>query len=301
MQKELNDSDVSFWKRMDELIGDERPYPWAEKIGINRSAFQSARTRGKKPLPKTVKVWAEKIGCDYDWLNNGDGVAFPIYDYDQIINRQIDQALDSLEESYEPENMEEYLNEHPDVIEQVNPKVVRRDDEAEKRKFANRKEYISSDGMSLYYLQEAVRVYRDISRSARSSERSEFENGYLYLNIYEYLIGRIEGKLCYPVEIAFTIVENALKKLPEDKKRLSNKDMATIIFNVSVAVPYKVLSFLEKFCSKQDKQFFSFHDTGSIRAFIQKEWDEEIFQLDVLKSLEEETLQYYEHLMIKDN
>lgn len=73
MQK---DSDACFWKRMDVLIGDERPYPWAEKVGINRSAFQSSRTRGKKPLPKTVKAWAEKVGCSYEWLNTGKGEPF---------------------------------------------------------------------------------------------------------------------------------------------------------------------------------------------------------------------------------
>lgn len=69
--------DVQFWERMDFLIGDERPYPWSERVGLNRSAFQSARTRGKKPLPKTVKLWAEKIGCSYEWLQNGVGQPWP--------------------------------------------------------------------------------------------------------------------------------------------------------------------------------------------------------------------------------
>ncbi|MHA3079518.1 hypothetical protein [Acinetobacter sp. ANC 5502] len=76
MQKDLIDSDTQFWVRIETLIGDERPYPWAERVGINRSAFQSARSRGKKPLPKTVRTWAEKIGCSYNWLNNGVGKPF---------------------------------------------------------------------------------------------------------------------------------------------------------------------------------------------------------------------------------
>lgn len=71
------DRDIKFWERMDFLIGEERPYPWAESKGINKSAFQSAKNRGKKPLPKTVKLWAEKIGCSYKWLNEGIGEPFP--------------------------------------------------------------------------------------------------------------------------------------------------------------------------------------------------------------------------------
>lgn len=70
--------DVEFWERMNFLIGDERPYPWSERVGLNRSAFQSARTRGKKPLPRTVKAWADKIGCNYEWLNTGQGEAFEL-------------------------------------------------------------------------------------------------------------------------------------------------------------------------------------------------------------------------------
>ncbi|MHA3102681.1 hypothetical protein [Acinetobacter sp. ANC 3791] len=76
MQKDVMDLDAQFWERIETLIGDERPYPWAERVGINRSAFQSSRSRGKKPLPKTVRIWAEKIGCSYDWLNNGVGKPF---------------------------------------------------------------------------------------------------------------------------------------------------------------------------------------------------------------------------------
>jgi hypothetical protein len=47
MQKDVMDLDAQFWARIETLIGDERPYPWAERVGINRSAFQSARSRGK--------------------------------------------------------------------------------------------------------------------------------------------------------------------------------------------------------------------------------------------------------------
>ena len=79
MQKETSpeNDDIQFWDRMNFLIGNERPFPWSERIGLNRSSFQSARSRCKKPLPKTLKQWAEKIGCSYEWLSNGTGEAFP--------------------------------------------------------------------------------------------------------------------------------------------------------------------------------------------------------------------------------
>ena len=72
----LENSDFQFWQRMSLLIGNERPYPWSERVGLNRSAFQSARTRGKKPLPRTIKSWSEKIGCNYEWLDSGVGEIF---------------------------------------------------------------------------------------------------------------------------------------------------------------------------------------------------------------------------------
>jgi hypothetical protein len=75
-EKSKDIEDIQFWERMEFLIGDERPFPWSERIGLNRSAFQSARARGKRPLPKTVKKWAEQIGCDYVWLNTGKGDPF---------------------------------------------------------------------------------------------------------------------------------------------------------------------------------------------------------------------------------
>lgn len=75
-EKSKDIEDIQFWERMEFLIGDERPFPWSERIGLNRSAFQSARARGKRPLPKTVKKWADQIGCDFAWLNNGTGEPF---------------------------------------------------------------------------------------------------------------------------------------------------------------------------------------------------------------------------------
>lgn len=77
-EKSKDIEDIQFWERMEFLIGDERPFPWSERIGLNRSAFQSARARGKRPLPKTVRKWAEQIGCNYEWLNKGIGEPFTI-------------------------------------------------------------------------------------------------------------------------------------------------------------------------------------------------------------------------------
>ncbi|MDH1068498.1 hypothetical protein N5B96_03155 [Acinetobacter johnsonii] len=77
-EKSKDIEDIQFWERMEFLIGDERPFPWSERIGLNRSAFQSARARGKRPLPKTVRKWAEQIGCNFEWLNKGIGEPFSL-------------------------------------------------------------------------------------------------------------------------------------------------------------------------------------------------------------------------------
>lgn len=80
MQKQSQDKKeigAAFWQRMDSLIGTEEPYFWVAKHGITKSTFQSAKARGNRPLTSTLKDWAAKIGCDYDWLKDGVGVAFP--------------------------------------------------------------------------------------------------------------------------------------------------------------------------------------------------------------------------------
>lgn len=78
MQKSKEQLAAEFWERIDTLIGDERPYVWVDKMGITRGTFQSAKTRGTMPLPKTVKAWAELVGCSYKWLLKGEGEAFPV-------------------------------------------------------------------------------------------------------------------------------------------------------------------------------------------------------------------------------
>ncbi|WP_313043223.1 hypothetical protein [Acinetobacter sp.] len=120
MQNEKSNDieDIQFWERMELLIGDERPFPWSERIGLNRSAFQSARARGKRPLPKTVKKWAEQIGCSYGWLNSGIGKPYETASLDatvaevklakseQLESKGLDatllqQAFDTLEQALE--------------------------------------------------------------------------------------------------------------------------------------------------------------------------------------------------------
>lgn len=115
MQK---DDAQSFWERVNTLIGDERPYTWAENKGINKSSFQSSRNRGTKPLPKTVKLWAELIGCNYEWLNSGVGEPYSnssnsesieIKDQQDISNLNQDlliQAFNALESSLVSANKE---------------------------------------------------------------------------------------------------------------------------------------------------------------------------------------------------
>lgn len=93
MQK---DDAQSFWERVNTLIGDERPYTWAENKGINKSSFQSSRNRRTKPLPKTVKLWAELIGCNYGWLNSGIGKPYTKSNEPESIEIKDEQPISTL-------------------------------------------------------------------------------------------------------------------------------------------------------------------------------------------------------------
>ncbi len=81
MQKNKPEKELDaqqFWQRLNELIGSAEPFAWAKQQGITKSTFQSSRERGTRPLSRTVKVWAEQIGCNYEWLMEGVGTPFGV-------------------------------------------------------------------------------------------------------------------------------------------------------------------------------------------------------------------------------
>lgn len=66
----------AFWQRMEQLIDGEEPFTWATRYGINKSTFQSSRSRVTRPLSGTLQAWANAIGCNIEWLKDGIGQPF---------------------------------------------------------------------------------------------------------------------------------------------------------------------------------------------------------------------------------
>lgn len=75
-QQSKADIGVAFWNRMEQLINGEEPFAWAARHGINKSTFQSAKTRCTRPLTGTLETWSTLIGCNLAWLKDGVGEPF---------------------------------------------------------------------------------------------------------------------------------------------------------------------------------------------------------------------------------
>ena len=71
MQKTKEQLGEEFWQRIETLMGDERPYSWCARVGINKGSFQSAYNRRARPLDQTIAKWADKIGVSSEWLKTG--------------------------------------------------------------------------------------------------------------------------------------------------------------------------------------------------------------------------------------
>ncbi|BBH15345.1 MULTISPECIES: S24 family peptidase [Chromobacterium] len=75
MEKNLEQSD--FKQRLELLIGAEKPYAWATRIGINKGSFTNMWYHGGVPRAATASKIAEASGCRLEWLLHGSG---PQYD-----------------------------------------------------------------------------------------------------------------------------------------------------------------------------------------------------------------------------
>lgn len=62
-----------FIYRLKILIGDEKPYPWAAKVGITQATFNRMWKDGVAPKSDTLLLISEKTGCSIDWLLTGEG------------------------------------------------------------------------------------------------------------------------------------------------------------------------------------------------------------------------------------
>jgi len=64
---------TDFKARLQELIGDEKPFPWASRIGLTPGVFNRMWNEGVIPKGDSLALIAEKTGVSLDWLVMGKG------------------------------------------------------------------------------------------------------------------------------------------------------------------------------------------------------------------------------------
>ncbi|WP_158253624.1 S24 family peptidase [Chromobacterium alticapitis] len=72
MDNSLQTSD--FKQRLEVLIGAEKPYAWAARMGINKGSFTNMWYKGGVPRLATAQKIAASSGCRLPWLLHGEGV-----------------------------------------------------------------------------------------------------------------------------------------------------------------------------------------------------------------------------------
>jgi phage repressor protein C with HTH and peptisase S24 domain len=65
--------DPGFRDRLAQVIGEEEPYPWAERIGIGKSTFAGIWRKGAMPQTKTLLKIAQNTDISVNWLLTGRG------------------------------------------------------------------------------------------------------------------------------------------------------------------------------------------------------------------------------------
>ncbi|VAX25514.1 hypothetical protein MNBD_NITROSPINAE04-1449 [hydrothermal vent metagenome] len=68
---------VSFKNRLEFLIGENKPYAWCKKVGIEKGLFQYYWQKEKIPKYDNLIKIRNYTGCSLDWLMTGDGEPFP--------------------------------------------------------------------------------------------------------------------------------------------------------------------------------------------------------------------------------
>ncbi len=64
----------TFHDRLEKLINGEKPYAWANKVGIEKGLFQYYWQRKKIPTFKSLIKIQKATGCSLDWLLTGRSV-----------------------------------------------------------------------------------------------------------------------------------------------------------------------------------------------------------------------------------
>lgn len=75
----------------------EKPYSFATRVGLAKGTFTGIWIKGRQSLHQgTINKICAATGADPGWLATGVGVPFPVNNYDEIINRQIDEACQGM-------------------------------------------------------------------------------------------------------------------------------------------------------------------------------------------------------------
>jgi hypothetical protein len=61
-----------FRQRLAELIGEEKPFTWAKRLGINSTTFTRMWKEGSIPSANHLILIREKTGVDLNWLLTGE-------------------------------------------------------------------------------------------------------------------------------------------------------------------------------------------------------------------------------------
>jgi len=69
--------DTGFASRLRTLIGGEKPYAWAARVGLSKGVFTGIWRTGSTPRPKTLEKIRAATGVSIDWLLRGEGAPFP--------------------------------------------------------------------------------------------------------------------------------------------------------------------------------------------------------------------------------
>ncbi len=77
----------SFKARLKILMGDDRPYTFARKVGIDKGLFQYYWQMEKIPTYLNLIKIQEYTGCSIDWLLTGKIVAFEKIDTPKITKK----------------------------------------------------------------------------------------------------------------------------------------------------------------------------------------------------------------------
>lgn len=68
---------ISFKERLQFLIGDNKPYSWCKKVGIEKGLFQYYWQKEKIPKYDNLIKIRNYSGCSLDWLMTSEGEPFP--------------------------------------------------------------------------------------------------------------------------------------------------------------------------------------------------------------------------------